>query len=107
MGMRSVSDCLSYVSRFVLIEGRKKLERHLTELPHLADALVVAIDELRRRLDGEPIVVSLYHDREIRDEYILVRVSSFGDVSVEKKLYEVEDILIEMLKGKDGWIQLA
>jgi hypothetical protein len=91
-----------------LIEGRKKLERHLTELPHLADALVVAIDELRRRLGGRQIVVSLYYDHEIRDEYILVWVSSFCDAFfVKKQLYEVEDILIKMLKGKDGWIQLA
>jgi hypothetical protein len=91
------------------MDGRKKIERHLAELPHLAEALVVAVDELRRRLDGEPIVVSLYYDREIRDEYVLVRVVSFGDASVdvEKKLYGVEDILIEMLKGKDGWIQLV
>lgn len=105
--MRSVSDCLNYVSRFALIEGRKKIERHLAELPHIAEALIVAIDELRRRLDGEPIVVSLYYDREIRDEYVLVRVVSFGDASVEKKLYEVEDVLIDMLRGKDGWIQLV
>jgi hypothetical protein len=105
--MRSVSECLNYVSRFALVDGRKKIERHMTELPHLAEALVVAIDELRRRLDGEPIVVSLYYDREIRDEYVLVRVASFGDTSVEKKIYQVEDVLIEMLRGKDGWIQLA
>jgi hypothetical protein len=105
--MCSVSDCLDYVGRFALIQGRKELERHLAEFPHLADALVVAIDELRRRLDGEPIVVSLYHDREIRDEYILVRVSRFSGRSLEKELYAVEDIMIEMLRGKDGWIQLA
>jgi hypothetical protein len=27
--------------------------------------------------------------------------------SVEKKIYKVEDVLIDMLRGKDGWIQLA
>jgi len=80
----------------------------LCEYPRLCPALKEIAKRTRETFPDASITYRVYHDPEIDDEYVLVRVQpSQPDDTLNEKLDQILNAVSSKFKGVGGWIRLA
>jgi len=90
------------------IACESRIREYLSLFPDLADVASYAVEAARRRFPDAQLVLDVYQDPEIDDEYLVlyVRMPHYDD-SVMERIATAEAEYLDMLADKSGWIQLT
>lgn len=83
---------------------------YLARFPDMVGVALEAIQAAERVFPGaEPISLGVYHDPEIEDSYLLLRVPArqYNDAYLPGKIEEVENSYLGLLDGLGGWLQFG
>jgi hypothetical protein len=90
------------------LTNEPQIREYLLKFVDLAEVVSHAVEVARRRFPEARLVLDVYRDPEIDDEYLAlyVRLSHYDD-SVMEQIAAAEAEYLPMLAGKSGWIQLT
>ncbi|GIW39472.1 MAG: hypothetical protein KatS3mg076_0049 [Candidatus Binatia bacterium] len=88
--------------------GADDIEDYLARFPELQDILPAAVRSTRHYFPDAELVLELYRDPEIEDEYLVLLVrSNRYDRETMERIRLAESAFIERLTGRNGWLQIT
>lgn len=99
---------LNNLRREVAVPRESEVRRYLQAHPDLLEILSKAVTSAHKHIPDSCLVLDLYSDPEIHDQYLVlvVRVPVY-DESFMTRLEEAEAEYIELLGNSVGWLQLS
>lgn len=99
---------LARIANSARIARESRIREYLSLFPDIADVASYAVEAARRRFPHAQLVLDVYQDPEIDDEYLVlyVRMPHYDD-SVMERIAAAEAEYLDMLADKSGWIQLT
>lgn len=99
---------LARIANSVLIASESRIREYLLHFVDLAEVVSHAVETAQRHFPEAQLVLDVYQDPEIDDEYLVlyVRVPHYDD-SVMERIAAAEAEYLDMLADKSGWIQLT
>ena len=99
---------LARIANSAQIARESRIREYLSLFPDIADVASYAVEAARRRFPNAQLVLDVYQDPEIDDEYLVlyVRMPHYDD-SVMERIAAAEAEYLDMLADKSGWIQLT
>ena len=99
---------LARIANSARIARESRIREYLSLFPDIADVASYAVEAARRRFPNAQLVLDVYQDPEIDDEYLVlyVRMPHYDD-SVMERIAAAEAEYLDMLADKSGWIQLT
>ena len=99
---------LARIANSAQIARESRIREYLSLFPDIADVASYAVEAARRRFPHAQLVLDVYQDPEIDDEYLVlyVRMPHYDD-SVMERIATAEAEYLDMLADKSGWIQLT
>jgi hypothetical protein len=103
-----VDALLERIATEAYLTNEPQIRKYLLRFVDLAEVVSHAVEAARRRFPEARLVLDVYRDPEIDDEYLAlyVRLSHYDD-SVMEQIAAAEAEYLPMLAGKSGWIQLT
>jgi hypothetical protein len=103
-----VDALLERVAKDAQLANEPQIRKYLLQFVDLAEVVPHALEATRRRFPEAQLVLDVYRDPEIDDEYLAlyVRLSHYDD-SVMERIAAAEAEYLHMLVDKSGWIQLT
>jgi hypothetical protein len=89
------------------MEYNDEVKKYLASSPDVAALLPKAVEAAKKHFPGKEVVVDVYHDPEIEDCYIEVKIRGceINDSNLDR-LTDAEREYIDEMVDKSGWIQL-
>jgi len=99
---------LARIANSVLIASESRVREYLLHAANIAEVVSHAVEAAQRRFPDAQLVLDVYQDPEIDDEYLVlyVRMLHYDD-SVMERIAAAEAEYLDMLADKSGWIQLT
>ena len=99
---------LARIANSAQIAREARVREYLSLFADIADVASYAVEAARRRFPNAQLVLDVYQDPEIDDEYLVlyVRMPHYDD-SVMERIAAAEAEYLDMLADKSGWIQLT
>lgn len=99
---------LARIANSAQIARESQVREYLSLFADIADVASYAVEAARRRFPDAQLVLDVYQDPEIDDEYLVlyVRMPHYDD-SVMERIAAAEAEYLDMLADKSGWIQLT
>jgi hypothetical protein len=103
-----VDALLARIAEGVQLASESRIREHLLQFADIAEVVSHAVEVAQRRFPEAQLVLDVYRDPEIDDEYLVlyVRLSRYDDTVMER-ITEAESEYLDMLADKLGWIQLT
>ena len=103
-----VDALLARIATGVQLSSESRIREYLLRFADTAEVVSHAVEAAQRRFPEALLVLDVYRDPEIDDEYLAlyVRLSHYDD-SVMERITAAESEYLEMLADKSGWIQLT
>ncbi len=88
--------------------AQEEIREYLLKFPDLIEVIPLAINAARVHLPEAQLFLEVYKDPEIEDQYLMlyVRVQNY-DESVIERIEAAESDYIDLLIGKEGWLQMS
>jgi hypothetical protein len=99
---------LARIANGVQIACESRVREYLSLFADTADVVLHAVEAARRFFPDAQLVVDVYQDPEINDEYLVlyIRMPHYDD-SVMERIAAAEAEYLDRLADKSGWIQLT
>ena len=99
---------IDWLARQVHVRSPDAIREYLSKFPDIMDVIPQAIGAARKYFPGAQIVIDVYQDPEIDDQYLIlyIRLRHYDDSFMER-LENAEAEFLNQLVGKSGWIQLT
>jgi len=106
--MIAIEVLIDWLARQVHVRSPDAIREYLSKFPDIMDVIPQAIGAARKYFPGAQIVIDVYQDPEIDDQYLIlyIRLRHYDDSFMER-LENAEAEFLNQLVGKSGWIQLT
>jgi len=107
-----VAEIVSLLDRLqqlgVRLGKQGEIRDYLLQFPELIEVIPLAVRATLNHLPKAQLFLKVYRDPEIEDQYLVlyVRVQRY-DESVMERIEAAEREYIDLLIGKEGWLQLS
>jgi len=104
----AINAFLARIVNSAQIACESRIREYLSLFADTAEVAFHAVEAARRRFPDAQLVLDVYQDPEIDDEYLVlyVRMPHYDD-SVMERIAAAEAEYLDMLADKSGWIQLT
>jgi len=104
----AINAFLARIVNSAQIACESRIREYLSLFADTAEVAFHAVEAARRRFPDAQLVLDVYQDPEIDDEYLVlyVRMPHYDD-SVMERIAAAEAEYLDVLADKSGWIQLT